>query len=74
VTVTLDAQYREFNEVRYIAAPGETNDLVVAYAADARSVTVNDPGAQSSSAATAWSRCSPRRRARPKRQFAHDRP
>jgi hypothetical protein len=32
-------------EVRYAAAPGETNHLNVAYAGDARSVTVTDPGA-----------------------------
>ena len=45
VTVTLDAQFRLFNEVRYVAAPGEANDLTAAYAADAESVTVTDPGA-----------------------------
>jgi Ca2+-binding RTX toxin-like protein len=32
-------------EVRYAAAAGETNHLNVAYAGDARSVTVTDPGA-----------------------------
>jgi Ca2+-binding RTX toxin-like protein len=45
VTVTLDARFHDFNEVRYVAAAGETNNLTVAYAADARSVTVTDPGA-----------------------------
>jgi Ca2+-binding RTX toxin-like protein len=45
VTVTLDAQFRSFNEVRYVAAPGEVNDLTADYAADATSVTVTDPGA-----------------------------
>ena len=36
VTVTLDAQFHSFNEVRYVAAPGETNDLTAHYAADAQ--------------------------------------
>ena len=45
VTVALDARFHDFNEVRYVAAPGEANDLTVAYAADALSVTVTDPGA-----------------------------
>ena len=45
VTVTLDAQFRSFNEVRYVAAPGEANELTADYAADAESVTVTDPGA-----------------------------
>ena len=45
VTVALDARFHAFNEVRYVAAPGEANDLTVAYAADALSVTVTDPGA-----------------------------
>ncbi len=45
VTVTLDAEVRSYSEVRYVAAPGETNDLTAHYAADARSVTVTDPGA-----------------------------
>jgi Ca2+-binding RTX toxin-like protein len=33
------------NQVRYVAAAGEQNDLTAAYAADAKSVTVTDPGA-----------------------------
>src|SRR5215213_1442440 len=33
------------NQVRYVAAAGEPNDLTAAYAADARSVIVSDPGA-----------------------------
>jgi hypothetical protein len=33
------------DEVHYVAAPGEPNRVVVAYAGDARSVTVSDPGA-----------------------------
>ena len=45
VTVTLDAQFRSFNEVRYVASPGEVNDFTADYAADATSVTVTDPGA-----------------------------
>ena len=45
VTVTLDSEFRSFNEVRYVAAPGEVNDLTASYAADATSVTVTDPGA-----------------------------
>jgi Ca2+-binding RTX toxin-like protein len=45
VSVTLDARYHSFNEVRYVAASGETNDLTAHYAADALSVTVTDPGA-----------------------------
>ena len=34
-----------YDEVHYVAAPGERNRLLVAYAADATSVTVTDPGA-----------------------------
>jgi Ca2+-binding RTX toxin-like protein len=34
-----------YDEVRYVAGPGERNRVVVGYAADARSVTVSDPGA-----------------------------
>jgi Ca2+-binding RTX toxin-like protein len=45
VSVTRDAQFHTSNEVRYVAAPGETNNLTAHYAADARSVTVTDPGA-----------------------------
>lgn len=45
VSVTRDAEFQIFNEVRYVAAPGEVNDLTAHYAADARSVTVTDPGA-----------------------------
>jgi hypothetical protein len=45
VSVTLDAEFQSFNEVRYVAAPGEVNDLTAHYAADARSVTVSDLGA-----------------------------
>ena len=45
VSVTLDAEFHSFNEVLYVASPGETNDLTAHYAADARSVTVTDPGA-----------------------------
>ena len=45
VSVTLDARFHSFNEVRYVAAPGETNALDAHYAADALSVTVTDPGA-----------------------------
>jgi len=45
VSVTLDAEFQTFNEVRYVAAPGEMNDLTAHYAADARSVTITDPGA-----------------------------
>ena len=45
VSVTLDAEFRTFNEVRYVAAPGEINDLTAHYAEGARSVTVTDPGA-----------------------------
>ena len=45
VRVTLDAESQSFNEVRYVAAAGEINDLTADYAADARSVTVSDPGA-----------------------------
>lgn len=33
------------DEVYYVAASGEANDVLVAYAADAKSVTVTDPGA-----------------------------
>jgi hypothetical protein len=33
------------DEVLYVAGPGERNRLLVAYAGDARSVTVHDPGA-----------------------------
>jgi RTX calcium-binding nonapeptide repeat (4 copies) len=45
VSVTPDARFHSFNEVRYVAASGETNDLTAHYAADALSVTVTDPGA-----------------------------
>lgn len=45
VSVTLDPRFHAFNEVRYVAAAGETNDLTAHYAADALSVTVTDPGA-----------------------------
>ena len=45
VSVTPDAEFQSFNEVRYVAAPGEVNDLTAHYAADARSVTVTDLGA-----------------------------
>src|SRR5215217_4189458 len=45
VTVTLDAEFHSFKQVRYVAAPGEINDLTAHYAADAESVTVSDPGA-----------------------------
>jgi hypothetical protein len=45
VTVTRDAQFDSFNEVRYVAGPGEENDLTADYAADALSVTITDPGA-----------------------------
>jgi Ca2+-binding RTX toxin-like protein len=41
----LDARFRTFNEVRYVAAPGEANELTADYASDALSVTVTDPGA-----------------------------
>ena len=34
-----------YDEVHYVAAPGERNRLLVAYAGDAASVTVTDPGA-----------------------------
>ena len=34
-----------YDEVHYVAAPGERNRLLVAYAGDAESVTVTDPGA-----------------------------
>ena len=34
-----------YDEVHYVAAPGERNRLLVAYAGDARSVVVSDPGA-----------------------------
>ena len=34
-----------YDEVHYVAASGEANRLLVAYADDARSVTVSDPGA-----------------------------
>jgi Ca2+-binding RTX toxin-like protein len=46
VSVTLDPRFHSFNEVRYVAASGETNDLTARYAADALSVTVTDPGAR----------------------------
>jgi Ca2+-binding RTX toxin-like protein len=42
VSVTRDSRFHSSN---YIAAPGETNELTAAYAADALSVTVTDPGA-----------------------------
>jgi Ca2+-binding RTX toxin-like protein len=45
VSVTLDAEFHSFNEVRYVAAAGEMNDLTAHYATDALSVTVTDPGA-----------------------------
>ena len=45
VTVRLDREFNSFNEVFYAAAPGERNEVTVAYAADALSVTVTDPGA-----------------------------
>ena len=52
VTVRLDpdtiwegASEPAYDEVHYVAAPGERNRLLVAYAGDARSVTVSDPGA-----------------------------
>src|SRR5688572_21025238 len=45
VSVTLDVEFQTFNEVRYIAAPGEINDFTAHYPAHARSVTVTDPGA-----------------------------
>ena len=46
VTVRLDPD-KPFasDEVYYLAAPGERNQLLVAYAGDARSITVTDPGA-----------------------------
>jgi RTX calcium-binding nonapeptide repeat (4 copies) len=46
VSVTLHARFQLFNEVRYVAAPGERNDLTAHYAADALSVTITDPGAR----------------------------
>jgi Ca2+-binding RTX toxin-like protein len=45
VTVAPDPDTMGYDEVRYIAAPGERNRVLVGYAADARSVTVSDPGA-----------------------------
>jgi Ca2+-binding RTX toxin-like protein len=45
VTVTLDARFHSFNEVKYVAAPGEVNTFTTTYSADAKSVTVTDPGA-----------------------------
>jgi Ca2+-binding RTX toxin-like protein len=45
VTVTLDARFHSFNEVKYVAAPGEANIFTTTYSADAKSVTVTDPGA-----------------------------
>lgn len=45
VSVTRDAQFHSFNQVRYVAAAGERNELTADYAADALSVTVTDPGA-----------------------------
>jgi Ca2+-binding RTX toxin-like protein len=45
VTVALDARFQSFNEVRYVAAPGEANTFTTTYSADAKSVTVTDPGA-----------------------------
>jgi Ca2+-binding RTX toxin-like protein len=45
VTVTLDAQFHSFNEVHYVAGAGEANNLTTTYSADAKSVTVTDPGA-----------------------------
>jgi len=45
-TVTVEpSPDQNADEVHYIAASGERNDLLVAYAGDARSVTVTDPGA-----------------------------
>jgi hypothetical protein len=45
VSVTLDARFHSSNQVRYVAASGETNDLTAHYAADALRVTITDPGA-----------------------------
>src|SRR5215212_1491385 len=45
VTVALDARFQSFNQVRYVAAPGEANTFTTTYSADAKSVTVTDPGA-----------------------------
>jgi Ca2+-binding RTX toxin-like protein len=45
VSVTRDAHFHSFNEVRYVASPGEANDLTAEYAADALSVSISDPGA-----------------------------
>ena len=42
VTVRPAGQY---DEVHYVAAAGEANRVLVAYAGDARSVTITDPGA-----------------------------
>jgi hypothetical protein len=45
-TVTVrDDPGSQYDEVHYVAEPGEANRVLVAYAGDARSVTVSDPGA-----------------------------
>jgi hypothetical protein len=48
VTVRLAGQY---DEVHYVAGAGEANRVVVAYAGDARTVTITDPGATIAAAA-----------------------
>jgi hypothetical protein len=48
VTVRPAGQY---DEVHYVAAAGEANRVLVAYAGDARSVTITDPGAVIAAAA-----------------------
>jgi hypothetical protein len=45
VTVRPDPLGSQYDEVIYVAADEERNDVLVAYAADARSVTITDPGA-----------------------------
>ncbi len=44
-TVSKGSALAAYDEVHYVAGDGERNRLTVAYAGDARSVTVTDPGA-----------------------------
>jgi hypothetical protein len=44
-TVYAPGEQAQYDEVYYVAGPGESNRLLIGYAADARSVTVSDPGA-----------------------------
>jgi hypothetical protein len=44
-TVYGPGEQAQYDEVYYVAGPGESNRLLIGYAGDARSVTVSDPGA-----------------------------